>query len=78
MFSATSQHTSEGDLSQISILTQKKPVIKHYRSLTSLVLLQYPKPTPKPRFFAKTVPHRNLGISAIINGFWAHLHAKII
>ena len=26
-----------------------------------LVLLRYPKPTPKPRFFAKTVRCRNLG-----------------
>jgi len=26
-----------------------------------LVLLRYPKPTPKPRFFAKTVRRRNLG-----------------
>jgi len=43
-----------------------------------LVLLRYPKPTPKPRFFAKTVPRRNLGFSAIVDGFWAHLHAKII
>ena len=43
-----------------------------------LVLLRYPKPTPKPRFFAETVRRRNLGFSAIIDGFWAHLHAKII
>jgi len=43
-----------------------------------VVLLRYPKPTPKPRFFAKTVCRRNLGFSAIIEGFWAHLHAKII
>jgi len=43
-----------------------------------LVLLRYPKPTPKPSLFAKTVRHRNLGFSAIIDGFWAHLHAKII
>jgi len=43
-----------------------------------LVLLRYPKPTPKPRFFAKTVRRRNLGFSAIIDGFWAHLHAEII
>jgi len=27
---------------------------------------------------AKTVRRRNLGFSAIIEGFWAHLHAKII
>ena len=27
----------------------------------NLVLLRYPKPTPKPRFFAKTVRRRNLG-----------------
>ena len=26
-----------------------------------LVLLRYPKPTPKPRFFAKTIHRRNLG-----------------
>jgi len=26
-----------------------------------IVLLRYPKPTPKPRFFAKTVRRRNLG-----------------
>jgi len=45
---------------------------------TVLVLLRYPKPTPKPRFFAKTVRRRNLGFSAVIDGFWAHLHAKII
>ena len=44
----------------------------------TVVLLRYPKPTPKPRFFAKTVRRRNLGFSAIIDGFWAHLHAKII
>ena len=43
-----------------------------------LVLLRYPKPTPKPRFFGKTVRRRNLGFSAIIDAFWAHLHAKII
>jgi len=43
-----------------------------------LVLLQYPKLTLKPRFFAKTVCRRNLGFSATIDGFWAHLHAKII
>jgi len=30
------------------------------------------------RFFAKTVRRRNLGFSTIIDGFWAHLHAKII
>jgi len=35
----------------------------------SVVLLRYPKPTPKPRFFAKTVHRRNLGFSAIIDGF---------
>jgi len=44
-----------------------------------VVLLRYPKPTPKPRvFFAKTVRRQNLGFPAIIDGFWAHLHAKII
>jgi len=43
-----------------------------------LVLLRYPKPTPKPRFFAKTAHRRNLGFFAIIDGFWAHLHVKII
>jgi len=44
----------------------------------NVVLLRYPKLTPKPRFFAKPVHHRNLGFSAVIDGFWAHLHAKII
>ena len=43
-----------------------------------VVLLRYPKPTLKPRFFAKTVRRLNLGFSAIIDGFWAHLHSKII
>ena len=43
-----------------------------------LVLLRYPKPTPKPRFLAKTVHCQNLGFSVIIDSFWAHLHAKII
>jgi len=41
-----------------------------------IVLLRYPKPTPKPSFFAKTVPRQNLVFSAIIDGFWAHLHAN--
>jgi len=43
-----------------------------------LVLFRYPKLTSKPRFFAKTVRRQNLGFSAIIDGFWAHLRAKII
>jgi len=44
-----------------------------------VVLLRYPKPTPKARFFfAKTVCRQNLGFSAIIDGFWAYLHAKIV
>jgi len=34
-----------------------------------VVLLRYPKPTPKPRFFAKTVCRQNLGFSTIIDGF---------
>jgi len=46
--------------------------------LTFLVLLWYPKPTPKPRFFAKTVRRQNLGFSAIIDSFGAHVQAKII
>jgi len=51
----------------------------HVRQWYSLlVLLRYPKPTSKPRFFAKTVRRRNLGFSAITDGFGAHLHAKII
>jgi len=33
------------------------------RSHLELMLLRYLKPTPKPRFFAKTVPCRNLGFS---------------
>jgi len=49
-----------------------------YEDAVYLVLLRYPKPTPKRRFFAKTVRRRNLGFSVIIDGFWAHLHAKII
>jgi len=36
---------------------------------TELVLLRYPKPTPKPRFFAKTVRRRNLGFSTVIDSF---------
>jgi len=47
---------------------------KYWRQLAQqgnkkVVLLRYPKPTPKPRFFAKTVHRRNLGFSAIIDGF---------
>ena len=49
-----------------------------YRGKLLVVLLRYPKPTPKPRFFAETVRRRNLGFSAITDGFWAHLHATII
>ena len=45
---------------------------------SKLVLLRYLKLTLKLRFFAKTVRRRNLGFSAIIDGFWAHLHAKIV
>ena len=33
----------------------------HPQLRTEVVLLLYPKPTPKPRFFAKTVHRRNLG-----------------
>ena len=43
-----------------------------------VVLLRYSKPTPKPRFFAKTIRRQNLGFSVIIDGFWPHLHAKTI
>ena len=44
-------------------------------STKTIVLLRYPKPTQKPRFFAETVHRRNLGFSAIIDGFWAHLQS---
>jgi len=43
-----------------------------------VVLLWYPKPTPKPRFLQKNVRRQNLGFSAIIDGFGAHLNAKIM
>jgi len=37
------------------------------------VLLRYPKPTLKPRLFAKTVCRRNLGFFSRNWRFWAHL-----
>jgi len=67
---------------QFGILSRMGPGNMYYKGMQmstwEAVLLRYPKPTPKPRFFAKTVRRRNLGFSAIIDGFWAHLHAKII
>jgi len=44
----------------------------------NLVLLRYPKPTLKPRFFCKNRLSPKPRFSAIIDNFWAHLHALII
>ena len=36
------------------------------------------KPKPKPRFFSESVRHRNLGFSAVIEGFLICLYIKFI
>ena len=66
-------HTSAVD-EKVYILTTNEWL----RHLMQLVLLRYPKPKPKPRFFLNPSRHRNLGFSTVMEGFLICLYTKFI